>query len=445
MRITRLFAVATCLSAVVAMAACAEKKDPQQEQTYEGAFLYGSDGNTQNGFAAAFKDNPGLLQGMKGTAPSARIGQEFLNRIYSIDPNLKDLIFAGETYDAIIITAIAAELAGTTNPTAIAGQINGVTVGANVCTTARDCLDLARAGKDPAYRGVTVRHGFTSVGEPSTASYGVFHFGPSNQLDSGKTEYLNTGNDKNATNEQPPKPGDVNRRDSGAPLILGGLLPKDGGLSFAYHPMIAAARLALKEINEAGGVLGEPVQWRDGNDYTDPNKALGTVAKHRADGVDVIIGASGSGISLKVLPEVVKAGMIMFSSSNTAAALTTVDDKGLYFRTAPSDILQARALADVMLRDGIRKTVIISRKDAYGDGLMAGVKEALVAAGVSTSLIRTYQYDVGENGMASDPGQISGIIQQVAAFQPDGVLVIGFEESAEVIKGLSKAGIEFRR
>jgi hypothetical protein len=50
---------------------------------------------------------------------------------------------------------------------------------------------------------VTLRHGFTSAGEPSTASYGVFHFGPNNLIDDGKTELLNTGNDRNAITEQP--------------------------------------------------------------------------------------------------------------------------------------------------------------------------------------------------------------------------------------------------
>lgn len=443
MRRSRLLALMGCACLVVAAAACAEKADPQPRQGQTSVFIYGSDGNVQNGFGAAFAEQPGLLDGMKGTAPMAQLSRDFLNRLNVVDPNLNDLIFAGETYDAIVITAIAAQLAGTTDPKAIAKEINGVTIGANVCSTVADCLAHAKAGRDPAYRGATLRYGFTSAGEPSTASYGVFHFGPNNQLDHGKTEFLNTGNENNAVSEQPAR--QAPSRNNGAPLVLGGLLPMEGGLSFAYPPMNAATRLAIKEINEAGGVLGESVVWRDGNDFTDPKKALGTVAKHKADGVHVIIGASGSGISLAVLPEVLKAGMIMFSPSNTAAALTNVDDSGMYFRTAPSDILQARALADVMLRDGLRKICIVARADAYGEGLMAGVQEELVATGVNTSSIRTFRYEVGENGMVSNHDEVNNIVQQIKDFQPDGVVVIGFEESAEVIKGLSQAGLTFRR
>ncbi len=444
MRITRLLAIVTCV--VVALGACSNQPDPQGDSGNESLFLYGTDGNVQNGFAAFFKEEPGLLAGMKGTAPLADLAQDFRNRLAATDPNLQDLIFAGETYDAVVISAVAAQLAGTTHPATIAKHINGVTIGADSCSTVAACLALARApGRDPAYRGVTLRHGFTAAGEPSTASYGVFHFGPNNQIDAGKTELLNTGNDRNATTEQPARPAQPgNNKNTGAPLVLGGLLPMEGALAFAYPPMIAGARLAIKEINEAGGVLGQPVVWRDGNDFTDPQKALTTVAKHKADGVHVIIGPSGSAISLKVLPEVIKGGMILFSPSATAAALSNVEDGGMYFRTAPSDILQARALADVMLRDGVKKICVIAIDDAYGDGLLADVQRELTSAGISAGQIRVFQYEVGENSMIAKPDQITSIVQQVNAFQPDGVLVIGFEESSEVIKGLAKGGLSFR-
>jgi len=444
MRISRLIALFACLT--VALSACGGGPDGVPERAYTGTYIYGSDGNLLNEFGALFKDNPGMLEGMKGTVPAIQLNPDFRARLAAIDPNLNDVFFAGETYDAVVIASIAAQLAGTNDPKAIAKQINGVTTGTNVCTTVAECLTHARAGRDPAYRGASLRHGFTQVGEPSTASYGIYHFGPDNRLDNGKTEYLNTGNEKAATTEAPPPAVPQQGKNQGQhQLVLGGLLPIEGGLSFAYPPMIAGARLALKEVNDAGGVLGNPVVWKDGNDFTDPKKALATVAKHKADGVNVIIGAGGSGVSLGVLPEVVKAGMIMFSPCNTAAALSNVDDSGLYFRSSPSDILQARALADVILRDGLGRISIVARGDAYGEGLMTDVKKELTAAGVAESTIATFRYDVGENGLIAKPAQVQDIIAQITSAQPDGVLVIGFEESAEVIKGMSKSGLKFRR
>ena len=84
-----------------------------------------------------------------------------------------------------------------------------------------------------------------------------------------------------------------------------------------------------------------------------------------------------------MLPTVLAAGVVLFSPCNTAAELTTIDDKGLYFRTAPPDDLQAAALTDIIMRDGVRRVAIIARDDAYGRGLMDAVQKNLIAAGLA--------------------------------------------------------------
>jgi ABC-type branched-subunit amino acid transport system substrate-binding protein len=205
----------------------------------------------------------------------------------------------------------------------------------------------------------------------------------------------------------------------------------------------AGARLAIKEINAAGGVLGQPVQWREGSDGADAKVAASQIAAHRAAGVQVLIGTSGSGVGQTVLPQVIEAGMIMFSPSATAAALSTVDDKGLYFRTAPSDVLQARALADMIMRDGDRNVVLIGKNDAYGTGLVNGVKRELLAAGLPDSAIHSVLFDI-EGGKIKDPGQLTTLARQTVNSRPDGVLVVGTTESAEMIKALADAQLIIR-
>jgi hypothetical protein len=98
-----------------------------------------------------------------------------------------------------------------------------------------------------------------------------------------------------------------------------------------------------------------------------------------------------------------------------------------------------------MLRDGVKRICLIAIDDAYGDGLLADVQRELTGAGVSAGQIKVFQYEVGENSMIAKPDQIDEIARQVNAFQPEGVLVIGFEESSEVIKGLAKTGLQFRQ
>jgi len=101
-------------------------------------------------------------------------------------------------------------------------------------------------------------------------------------------------------------------------------------------------------------------------------------------------------------------------------------------------------LADVILRDGTRTVCIVARGDAYGEGLMAGVAKELAAAGLSPSSIKTFKYDLDTGGMVKDQNQVNVFARQITDQQPDGVVVIGFDESADVIKALVKDGIKFR-
>lgn len=439
MRISRAVALFSCVSILITVTGCGDPATDKPQSIYAGAYLYGADGNMSNPFGALFEKHPGVLAGMKGTRPMTAISDDFKARLLALDPKLPDYNYAGEAYDAVVISALAAQVAGTVDPKSIAAQINGVTTGDEPCGNVAECLDKARSGADVAYRGITVRSGFTDAGEPSTTSYGTVHFGPNNQLDQGKTEYLRAGNEANAT-KAPPKAGTGQK--NGAALVIGALMTAPP-TAVTSQARFAGARLAIKEINAAGGVLGQPVKWVEGNDGADTKVATATIGSHKTAGVHVLIGASGSGVVTGVLPEVMKNGMVLFTPSATAASLSTVADDGLLFRTAPSDVLQARAIADMIMRDGARKVTLIGKKDAYGEGLVTGVQKELLAAGMTDVSIQTLLFDI-EGGKIKDAGQLAGIAQQAVDFKPDGVLVVGTTESAEMIKALADGKLLIR-
>jgi len=440
---SRSVALAACAALLLGTAACGGEE--AEDAPAAKVRLYGTDGNMQNSFAKALKGRSGLLDGMKGTTPLTPLPQDFRDRLLEIDPELTDFLYAAETYDAIVITALASQLAGSTSPAEIAKQIVGVTNDGQRCDTVAICLGLARDGKDIEFRGISLtRGGFTDAGEPSAATYATLHFGPNEQLDEGKTEFLGAGGRSGSTTTPPPAKkasAAVNRR-SGAPLKLGELLPHTGDLAIAYPPMAAAAKLAVREINEAGGVLGKPIEWIEGDDGTNPTTAKATVARHIADGVHVIIGAAASGISRAVLPDVIEAGLILFSPSNTDAGLSTIEDKGLYFRTAPPDSLQGRALADVILRDGPERIALVARKDSYGEGLQAHVRDELERAGHGNR-VRLFTY-VPPEGPDSPPIDFSASAREIKEFGAEAVLLIGYAESAQVIEALVDAGLEIQ-
>lgn len=443
---SRSAAIAACTAFLLAIAGCGRTEDTPEETPAGPVRLYGSDGNMINSFGDEFKDQAGVLDGMKGTTPLTPLSEDFKDRLHSVDTDLGDYVYAGETYDAVVISALAAELAGSTAPGEIAKYINGVTTEGERCDTAKRCLTLARAGRDIEYRGVSLkRGGFTDAGEPSTASYATLHFGSTDRLDDGKTEFVGAGDESTTTTKRSPAARPAagqNETETGAPLKIGGLLPQTGDLALANPPMAAGAALAVRDVNAGGGVLGQPVQWIDGDDGTNPDKAKQTVASHVDAGVHVIIGAGASGISRAVLPDVVKAGLILFSPCNTDAGLSDIDDKGLYFRTAPSDLLQGKALADVIMRDGPQHIAIVARKDSYGEGLQGNVRAELEKAGVSADNMKLLTYDPpADAGATLD---FSAGAKQIKDFKADAVLVIGFGESANVIKALVAAGVELR-
>jgi ABC-type branched-subunit amino acid transport system substrate-binding protein len=397
--------------------------------------LYGSDGNMGNPLGTALKDHPGALVGMKGTTPMTPLSEDFKKRLRSIEPDLDVYSYAGESYDAVVIGALAAETAKTADARTLAKYLPGVTYGGEPCDTVAQCLALVRAGRDIQYRGISLRRGgFSDAGEPSTASYATMHYDAANRIDDGRTEFVGAGDEADtSTAKQPPVPP-RSAEPEGAPLVIGGLLPQTGALESQYPPLAAGTALAIKEINAAGGVLGEPVKWLDGDDGTSGDKAKQTASRLMSEGVDIIIGASASGVSAAVIPAVTARGVVMISPCATADELTTMPDHGLFFRTAPPDQLQARALADIVLRDGGAKVLIVNRDDAWGNGLRDQLSENLRNAGLDPNNVRVYTYP----GVASatEPLDVSDLPAKVKAFSPDGIVLLGFDETVHLINQL---------
>ncbi len=132
------------------------------------------------------------------------------------------------------------------------------------------------------------------------------------------------------------------------------MLPETGNLAFLGPPEFAGAQLAVNDINAAGGVLGQDVTLDQGDSGdTSTDIANQTVDRQLAAGADVFVGAASSGVSFTFIDKLVENCKIHFSPANTSPDFTTYDDDDLYFRTAPSDVLQGRVLADLMIEEGV--------------------------------------------------------------------------------------------
>src|SRR3954470_24133285 len=433
--------IAVSGAALLAVAACGGGSDNNSSSGSSSGSgekqtnVYGTDGNMGNALGEDFKDK-GSLAGMSGTTPLTNLNDDFKKRLLTIDPALKDYNYAGETYDAITITALAAQMAGTNDANTFKAFVNGVTVGGDKCTDFKTCLAIINANGNPDLDGITGPLSFTDPGEPAQASFGLLHFGDDHKIADSKTKFVLAGDEKNATTNEGPnggKPAAPNA--TGGPLIIGTLLPQTGNLAFLGPPEIAGAKLAIQDINAAGGVLGQPVQLVEGDSGdASTDTATQTVDRLLQSGVNAIIGAASSGVSLTFIDRITSAGVLEFSPANTSDKFTTYNDNGLYFRTAPPDLLQAQALADLITGDGNNTVGILARNDSYGTGLGDHTQKDLLSAGLSDKDIQKIVYDPQASNFDSE-------VQKMVDFAPDAIIVIGFEESSKIIQGLNAQGI----
>ncbi len=222
---------------------------------------------------------------------------------------------------------------------------------------------------------------------------------------------------------------------STTPLKIGTLLPETGSLQFLGPPEFAAVDVAIREINAAGGVLGNPVtdiRGDSGDDKTDT--ANQTVDRELAQGAQVIVGAAASGVTKLVIDKITGAGVVQFSPANTSDEFTCRPDKGLYFRTAPPDTLQAQALAALIAADGAQRISILARNDPYGSGLADNTAKNLRDAGIPEDQIQKEIYDPNATSYNSE-------IDRVRQFNPDAIAVIGFDESKKILARMSEVQI----
>jgi branched-chain amino acid transport system substrate-binding protein len=132
------------------------------------------DGNLSG---SAYKDLPaGVMNGVKATTPGVYVEGDFKNRLLAVDPSLTDFTYAAESYDAVILAALAAEQAGKTDGTSIRDNMISVSSGGTKCTTFADCKALIAEGTDIDYDGVSGPVEFDANGDPSKATMGVYEY-----------------------------------------------------------------------------------------------------------------------------------------------------------------------------------------------------------------------------------------------------------------------------
>ena len=155
------------------------------------------------------------------------------------------------------------------------------------------------------------------------------------------------------------------------PLKIGYLLDFTGALATFGPDEENAVKLAVEQINAAGGVLGEDVVLARGDSGTD--KDIGVAEANRLvdiEKVHALVGSLASGVTLAIAEGVTgPKNILQISNASTSPALTAANDNDYLFRTPISDAAQGQVLAKLVEDLGFTKVCTMYVNNAYGQGL----------------------------------------------------------------------------
>lgn len=183
-------------------------------------------------------------------------------------------------------------------------------------------------------------------------------------------------------------------------IKIGVILGFTGPIESLTPDMAAGAELAIAEVSASGKLLGGSTVTPVRADSTCVDAAAATTAAERlitGDGVKGIMGADCSGVTGAILANAaLPNGVVMVSPSATSPGLSTAEDNGLFFRTAPSDARQGVVMADLLKEQGVGSVAISYINSDYGKGLADSFQSAFEAIGGTVTISAAHEVGKGD-------------------------------------------------
>lgn len=322
--------------------------------------------------------------------------------------------FARETYDAALSLMLAAEQAGSTDGAAIRDALfiiadaPGVRVPASSAGTV-EALRAIRAGIDINLDGEATALDWGEHGDILNGHIVVWQFaqGAIRELSNRQIEI------------------EPDHASAAQPLTLGFLGDYTGPVAEFGPVLERAARLAIKHLNQGGGVLGREVRLVIGDTGLDAVRAV-----EQARGMVDVEGAHALVAPLATeqvtaVAESVAApnNLLIISPTATAVELAYADDDDFLFRTTISDAAQGAVLAQLAADEGYTNVGVLYVDDPYGQGLSESFLDAWGEVGTGVSIALPIQI-----GRSSYRDQLA----QLAAAGADMLVAISYPGDAAV-------------
>lgn len=210
-------------------------------------------------------------------------------------------------------------------------------------------------------------------------------------------------------------------------LRIGMILDNTGAQGFLNAPQLAAAKLAIRDINAAGGHKGRPVELLPSTIGEDTAaQATALVAAN----ADVVIGPTDSSRAPAAIDVLAHARIAVISPANSASGLSSYSSDGYYFRTSAADIAQAPVLVKLAKDGGAESIAVVSEEGSYGKEVSDAVAAAAKDSGLGIVASASFA-----------PGQARQAAAAVKAAAPDAVVLVSRAGAQGAIAELNNAGV----
>ena len=231
--------------------------------------------------------------------------------------------------------------------------------------------------------------------------------------------------------------GSNNNGAAGEGVTIGGNFELSGGASAYGTPMNQGVQLAVEQVNEAGGVLGEDVKYVF-YDNTSVEQEAASIATRLAteDNVAAVIGPATSGDAQAQTPALTRAGVPAVLPAATGDMVTMEDDETAYeyiYRVSFQDSFQGQVLANFAQKDlGATKAAIVyDNSTDYGVGLVESFKEVFEGEIVT------------EETFVGGSTDFNAILTSIRGKDFDVLYIPGYyEEAGLIIKQAREMGID---
>ncbi|MFK8213659.1 MULTISPECIES: ABC transporter substrate-binding protein [unclassified Haloferax] len=288
------------------------------------------------------------MANVTGTAPAAGgPNQDTFNQLFEDEYDAAPGVFTSQTYDSVAIQLLANAAAGENSGPAIKDQMRrmanpgGMTVGPDNLV---EGVEAAANGEDIDYQGASSSVNFDENGDPAEAAYAIWTFDADNNATSQEDVQSFEGDSPDGSGPAADSgPGGSDRE-----MSIGILLPETGDLAAVGAPMIQAGQIPVMQVNDANPA-GLSVNAQIEDTQTSPDAGVSAAQSLVSAGVPSVCGSASSGVNVPVSQQAfIPNEIVGCSPSSTALSVSNLEDNDFIFRTAPSDFLQGRVMAQVM-------------------------------------------------------------------------------------------------